>query len=88
MPELPRSPSTSGVGELEWPEEVACLLEVGSDGEDFVHEVFDGEDIVFAEGGFDGHVGGEGDTLFVHLAVSAFVDEFADGFQVGLAAAC
>jgi len=43
------APSTSGGVELEGPEEVGCKLEVGSNGQDFVNEVLNADDVVFAQ---------------------------------------
>ena len=82
--ELPCPPAASGVGELEGPEEVRCLLEVGAGGEDLVHEILDGKDIVLAERLLNDGVVGEGDALLVDLAVAALVDKFSDRLQVGL----
>ena len=84
--ELPCPPAASGVRELEWPEEVRRLLEVGAGGVDLVHEILDGEDVVLAEGLLNDGVVGEGDALLVNLAVAALVDKLADRLQVGLAA--
>jgi hypothetical protein len=56
---------------------------VRAGGNDLVHEIFDAEDVVLAESLLDDAVRGKGDTLLVELAVSALVDEFADGFEVG-----
>ena len=84
--ELPCPPAASGVRELEWPEEVGRLLEVGAGGVDLVHEILDGEDVVLAEGLLNDGVVGEGDALLVNLAVAALVDKLADRLQVGLAA--
>lgn len=85
MLEFSGTPSTGRVGELEGPKEVGGLFEVGAGGEDFVDEIFDGEDVVLAEGGLDGGVGGEGDALLVDLSVSALVDKLTDSLQVRLA---
>ena len=84
--ELPCPPAASGVRELEWPEEVGRLLEVGAGGVDLVHEILDGEDVVLAEGLLNDGVVGEGDALLVDLAVAALVDKLTDRLQVGLAA--
>ena len=85
MLELPLSPATVGVGELEGPEEVGGLLEVGANGEDFVDEVFHGEDVVFAKCLFDDTVAGKRNALLVDLAVATLVDEFTNGLEVRLA---
>jgi len=48
MSELAWTEATSWVGQLEWPQEVGCLLEVGANGEDLVDQVFDADDAVLA----------------------------------------
>ena len=83
--ELACPPATSGVGELERPEEVVGLLEVGAGGEDLVDEILDREDVVLAKGLLDDLVVGERDALLLDLAVATLVDELTDGLQVGLA---
>ena len=50
-----------------------------------MHEVLNAEDVVLAEVLLDDLVVGEGDALLVDLAVSALVDQLADGLEVGLA---
>ena len=76
--------TTSGGVELEGPEEVGGLLEVRTDGVDFVNEIFDGEDTVLTEDLLDLLVIDERDTLTVQLSVTTLVDEFADGLEVGV----
>ena len=83
--ELPCPPAASGVRELEWPEEVGRLLEVGAGGVDLVHEILDREDVVLAKGLLDDLVVGERDALLIDLPVATLVDELTDGLQVGLA---
>lgn len=61
------------------------LLEIGASSSDFVNQVLDTKDIEFAERFFDDGVVCKWDALLVDLAISAFVDEFAYTFQVGLA---
>jgi len=78
-------PAACGVGELEWPQEVRCLLEVGAGGGDLVDEVFNREDIELAEGFLDDGVVGEGDALLGHLAMSTLIDQLADRFEIRLA---
>ena len=41
MLELPGAETTSGGRKLEWPKEVGCLLEVGSNGIDLMNQVLD-----------------------------------------------
>lgn len=82
--ELARVETTVGVGELEGPEEVGGLLEVGADGVDLVDKILNADDAVLAEVLFDDLVVGEGEALAVDLAVTALVDELTDGLEVGV----
>jgi hypothetical protein len=84
MLELPRAESASGVAELEGPEEVASLLEVGADSVNFMDEVFHTDHAVLTEVLLNHLVVSKGDSLLVDLAVSALVDELADGLEVGV----
>jgi hypothetical protein len=83
--ELAGTEATGGGRQLEGPQEVAGLLEVGADGVDLVDEVLDADDAVGAKVGLDHLVVGDGETLLVDLAVSALVDELTDSLQVGVA---
>lgn len=85
MLELASSETTVGVGQLEWPQEVAGLLEVGSDSVDFVDEIFNTDDTVLAEVVLDQLVVGQSDSLLVDLSISSLVDKLSDGLQVGVA---
>ena len=76
--------TTGGVGQLEGPQEVGGLLEVGADGVDLVDEILHADNAELAEGLLDDRVVGQGDALLVDLTVSALVDKLADGLQVGL----
>jgi len=80
--ELSRPPSTSGVGELEWPKVGGSLLEVGSASSDLVNQVLHTDDTEFTELLLDDLVVGDGDSLTVDLCVSSLVDEFSDSFEV------
>jgi hypothetical protein len=82
--ELASAEATSGVGELEGPEEVGGLLEVGADGVDLVDQVLHADNAVLGKVLLDDGVVGEGNALLVDLGVSALVDELADGLQVGV----
>lgn len=68
--------------ELEGPQEVVGLLEVGTNSVDFVDQIFHTDDVVLAEGSFNDGVVSEGNALLVDLAETALVDEFADALQV------
>jgi hypothetical protein len=82
--ELAGTEATSRVGELEGPEEVGGLLEVGADGVDLVDQVLHADNAVLGKVLLDDGVVGEGNALLVDLGVSALVDELADGLQVGV----
>lgn len=83
MPELASSESTGRVAELEWPEEVRRLLEVGSDGDDLVDQVFHADDAEFAQVLLDERVVRQRDALLLDLSVATLVDELAHGLEVG-----
>ena len=82
--ELAGSETTSGVGQLERPEEVASLFEVGADGVDLVNQILHTDDAVLAEVLLNDGVVGEGNALLVDLSVTALVDKLLDGLQVGV----
>lgn len=84
MLELPRPETSSRVAQLEWPQEVTSLLEVGSNGEDLVDQILHTDDSVLAKVVLNQSIVGERDALLVDLAVSTFVDQFTDGLQVGV----
>ena len=83
--EFALAPPTSGVGQLEWPEEVGSLLEVWASGDDLVNEILNTEDIVLSKSVLNYCVRSKGNTLLVDLSVTTLVDEFTDSLQVGLA---
>lgn len=85
MFKLPRPEASVRVAQLEGPEEVARLLEVGAHGVDLVDEILHAHDPVFAQVVLDDLVVREGDALLVDLAVAALVDELAHGLEVGVA---
>lgn len=84
MLELAGAEATVGVAELEGPQEVGGLLEVGADGVDLVDQVLHTDDAVLAEVLLDDGVVGERDALLVDLSVTALVDELLDALQVGV----
>lgn len=85
MLEFAGAESTVGVGQLEGPQEVGSLLEVGADGEDLVDQILDTDEAVLAEHILDDLVVGQGNALLVDLAISTLVDELAHRLQVGIA---
>ena len=82
--ELSRPETSCRVAQLERPQEVAGLLEVGSDGEDLVDQVLHTDDSVLAQVVFDESIVSQRDALLLDLAVSTLVDQFANGLQVGV----
>ena len=76
--------ATVGGGQLEGPEEVGALLEVGSDGVDLVDQILDGEDIELAEDLLDLLVLHQRNALLVQLSESTLVDQLTDGLEVGV----
>ncbi len=59
-------------------QEIGSLLEVGSDSEDLVNQVFHADNAVFAEVGLDDGVVGQSNTLLVDFSISTLVDELTD----------
>jgi len=65
MSEFSCAETTSWVGELEWPQEVVDLLEVWSNGEDLVDDIFNADNAVLSEFSLDDGVVSESNTLLV-----------------------
>jgi len=82
MSELSCTESTGWVAELEWPQEVGSLLEVGTNGEDLVDQVLHADNAVLAKAVFNNGVIGKSNSLLVDLSISALVDELAGGLKV------
>jgi len=78
------TPSAARIVQLEVPKEIISHFEVGSNGEDFVNEILDADDTELAQSLLNDLVG-EGASSSLQLSVSALVDEFADGLEVGIA---
>jgi hypothetical protein len=83
--ELARAEATSGVAELEGPQEVGGLLEVGADSVDLMNEILHAENAKLAQVLLNDGVVSQGDALAVDLAITALVDELLDALQVGVA---
>jgi len=77
------APAAAGVVQLEVPDEVVGHFEVGADGVDFVDQVFDADDPEFAQSLLDDFIG-QSTTTALQLAVTALVDQLADGLEVGV----
>ena len=60
-------PSTGGIVQLEGPQEVGGVLEVGSDGQDLVDQILHTDDSHLAQLGLDNLVGGDGGAVAVNL---------------------
>ena len=76
--------ATVGVGELEGPQEVVGLLEVGANGVDLVNQVFHADNAVLAEVLLNDLVVGKSNALLVDLSVATLVDELTDSLEVGV----
>ena len=76
--------ATVGVGELEGPEEVVGLLEVGANGVDLVNQVFHADNAVLAKVLLNDLVVGKSNALLVDLPVATLVDELTDSLEVGV----
>ena len=83
--ELPRSESTSGVAQLEWPEEIARLFEVRPHGGDLVNQVFHADDAELAQVVLDQLVVGEWNALLGDLAIAPLIDELTDRLEIRVA---
>jgi hypothetical protein len=82
--ELASAETTGGVGQLEGPEEVVGLLEVGANGVDLVDQILHADNAELAEVLLDDLVVGQGSALLVDLSVTTLVQKLADGLQVGV----
>lgn len=61
---------------LERPEEVAGILELRTNGEDLVYQIFCANDVCFSQFAFNYLVAGNGNSLSVNFGKSSLVDEF------------
>jgi hypothetical protein len=84
MSEFPSAETPGWVAELEWPQEVGCLLEVGANSEDLVDQILNADNAILAEAALNESIVGESNALLVNLSISTLVDELADGLQVGV----
>ena len=60
-------PATGGRVELEGPEEVGGILEVGPHREDLVDQILHADDVELAQALLDDVVGGDGSAVAAHL---------------------
>lgn len=82
--EFAGSEATCRVGQLERPQEVAGLLEIGSDGVDLMDQVFHADNAIFAKIVLDQLVVCQGNSLFVDLSITTLVDELSHRLEVGV----
>lgn len=82
--ELAGVEATVGVGQLEGPQEVGGLLEVGANSVDLVDEILHTDNAVLAEVFLNDGVVSQGNALLIDLSVTALVDELLDALQVGV----
>merc|ERR1712003_47911 len=75
-------PSTSGGVELEGPQEVGGVLEVGANSGDLMDEVLNADDVVLAQSLLNEVIGGDGGPVASDLDKSPLVDKFPDGLEV------
>lgn len=76
--------ATIGRAELDGPQEVADLLEVGSNSSDLVDNILKADDSIFAEAFFDGGVVRKTNSLALDFAVTTLVDDLLNGLEGGL----
>jgi len=82
--EFSRTETTSWVAELEWPEEVCGLLEVGANSVDLVNEILNADNAILAKVLLNNGVVGESNALLVDLSISTLVNELTDRLEVGV----
>ena len=63
-------PSTGGVVQLEGPQEVGGVLEVGSDCQDLVDQILHADDSHLAKLGLNDVIGGDGGTVTINLTTN------------------
>ncbi len=68
-----------GTLQLKWPQEVIGLLEVWTTSSDLVDQIFDADDAVLAELGFDGFVCAQWNSLFIDLTITTFINQLLNG---------
>lgn len=85
MLKLPRPEPPRGIAQLKRPQEITRLLEIRAHGKNLMDQILHAHDPEFAQILLDDLVVRQGDTLLVDFAVAALVDEFAHGFERGVA---
>jgi len=72
------SPSSSWVVQLEWPQKVGCILEVGSNSQDLVDQILHTDDAHLAKLALDDVVRGDWGAVTINLHKSTLVDQITD----------
>ena len=85
MFELSSSETTGRVRQLEWPQEVARLFEVGTDGEDLVDQIFHADNAELAKVVLNELVVSKCNASLIDLAIATLIDKLSDRLQVGIA---
>ena len=75
------SPSSSWVVQLEWPQEVGGVLEVGANSQDLVDQILHTDDSHLAKLGLNDVIGGDGGTVAIDLAIFLFYTELEISFR-------
>ena len=76
---------TRWVAQLEWPQKVTCLLEIGSNRINLVNKILHAYHSILAQILFYESIIGKGNALLFNLAVAALVDQLANRFEVWVA---
>lgn len=72
------TPAARWVRQLEWPQEVAGLLEVRTDSDDLVDQVVNRDDAELAQVSLNDSVVGQSNSLLVDLTVTSLVNQLSD----------
>jgi len=78
-------PAAIRVVQLEGPQKVGGLLELGTDGVDLVDHILNTDDVLLAQTLLDNRVVGQTDALLVDLAEASLVHELSHTLQVRVA---
>jgi len=78
------SPSAGRIVQLEGPQEVGGLLEMRSDGEDFVDEIFCANNVEFTKGLLYESIVVQWNSTSLDLSVSTLVYQIPDRLQIGI----
>jgi len=76
-------PATGRSVQLERPQEVGGILEVGANGQNLVDKVLHADDAELAQGALNQVVGGDGGAVAVDLDKSTLVDQLTHRLEVG-----